>query len=135
MLRNARHINGKIIDKKWAVDPNIITDSSYDVLIKEIKDYFVQRAMNQPTGRKNNKQSYIDCFDLCIEKWKTSVNELRRKGDLLFYHQYTFGKRPTKNVVLGATINQMYTHVQAVYELAPTSLRDTEDTLALGVVR
>ena len=65
----------------------------------------------------------------CIDEWKNIANSVEDKRKLTMYE---YSDKPVQNVVLGSPIHK-HKNLKVVYENAPQSLRDVEETIDFWV--
>ncbi|MBR3112830.1 MAG: DISARM system helicase DrmA [Methanobrevibacter sp.] len=101
---------------------------------KDFRDItcFIEDRLNE---MENIERSLIDSIllyvDKCVKDWKDVVNSIEDKRSLRIF-EYYFDK-PKQHVVLGDSGHEYNENLKVVYNNAPQSLRDVEETIDFWV--
>ena len=115
----------------WNDTGDVVTEVDSEPDIQQIGDLFENRFSKLPESVKQGKiaqeiQNYIKSQ---IERWKTIAEQ---SGTSLMFNEYAMWGYPEKDVVLGDPAHK-HARKQIVYENAPQSLRDVEETTGFEV--
>lgn len=123
-LRNADNLN---ID--WTQeDGKIINDKKSEQDLKFIENFLIER-LKECDMNKTDIERIKDIFKSNIDKWKFIA---KMKGELHFNEYNPFNKLKY-NVVLGDLEHEGDEDLDVVYENAPQSLREIEETIGFWV--
>jgi hypothetical protein len=89
-----------------------------------------QRAMSQPATRCPNPSYVQQQIEALLDRWQQIAAKTQQQ---LRFVEYAISGTPTHHVVLGDPQHQYQRHLQVVYENAPQSLRDIEETCGFEV--
>ena len=98
---------------------------------KELYDFLSKRLDTISEIYPNVKQNVLKYFEECEEKWR-DVASILEEGKLLKMYEYSFNK-PIQHVVLGDEAHGYNDKLEVVYDNAPQSLRDVEETIDFWV--
>jgi hypothetical protein len=135
LLRNASRILGARVSKNWRYQQRLqgqkvvsgavnMKNSRSSPEVLKIVDLFVQRASNQPDGRKPEENTVFSEIRSELDRWYN----LAEKHTNLLYNESSMIRIPTHPVVLGDP-QHYYQGLEVAYENAPQSLRDVESTV------
>ena len=115
----------------WNDTGDVVTEVNSEPDIQQIGDLFENRFSKLPESVKQGKiaqeiQNYIKSQ---IERWKTIAEQ---SGTSLVFNEYAMYRDPKNDVVLGDPVHK-HARKQIVYENAPQSLRDVEETTGFEV--
>ena len=105
--------------------------------IKSIEDYYsvynyIKLRLN---SIENINESLVELIlrnlDKCWDKWKCTANNIEPERVLRMNEYYT--KKPQHHVVLGGEGHKYDKNLKVVFENAPQSLRDVEETIDFWV--
>ena len=127
-LRNSPNLN-----VNWASDDGKKPIKNLNSF-KDIFDItcFIENRLNE---MDNIEESLIDSIllylDECTERWKTVANSIEDKRSLKIFEYYK--DKPKQHVVLGDSGHEYNDKLKVVYNNAPQSLRDVEETIDFWV--
>jgi hypothetical protein len=119
ILRNMRQTTADWYMKESAQIMKDVRQQSPEV--KLLPEIFGQRLDSQPKLRRPPKDAVVRNIDSGLDRWQQTA---RTHGDALRYVEYTDATAP---VVLGDAAH-LHAKQETVYENAPQSLRDIEET-------
>jgi len=122
ILRNMGHTQ-----VRWHTD-----DSAMEIIegirngeIRSMVDFLVRRAETQPPFRRPDTKELQWFISSRLERWRSVAQAVRRENGKLRYAEYG---GVHNHVVLGDPQHQHARDIYVVFENAPQSLRDIEDT-------
>jgi hypothetical protein len=141
LLRQAREIDGNPVDYPWQVEQRVtggfyseavgMADFRRSAEVVALPHLFEARAGEQPEGRRPLEQLVEIEAASELDRWATIAYEIQRQGDRvndrLVYVESAMIRTPERGVVLGDAQHQLR-QLPVVFENAPTSLRDVEET-------
>lgn len=121
-------INGRRTAARWKDNPVYIAYSDPKVRddISELLQIVEARARAQPAMRRPERGEVQNFASSELDRWKM----IARRQSELSYWEYNPYRRPTSPVVLGDPAHQR-AGLPVVYENAPQSLREVEETISI----
>ncbi len=115
----------------WNDTGDVVSDVDSEPDIQQIGDLFENRFSKLPESVKQGKiaQEIREYIKSQIERWKTIAEQ---SGTSLVFNEYAMYRDPKNDVVLGDPVHK-HARKQIVYENAPQSLRDVEETTGFEV--
>ena len=123
ILRNARSDN-----IQWQLDQNAGMMSVYrgsSLMVRLLGDIFESRAQKQPVMKKPSIGETKNKVNEKIDIWEQGNARSKGNGRSVKYVEYF---KTNNDVVLGDSIHRRSNHVTTIYDDAPQSLRDIEET-------
>lgn len=93
--------------------------------VRSLPDLLEKRSQSQSPSRRPPVNYVKQQVEMLLDRWQQVA--ARRKTDLT-YVEYAINKKPERHVVLGDPQHQHRKDLEVVYENAPQSLRDIEET-------
>ena len=115
----------------WNNTGDVVSDVDSGLDIQRIVDLFENRFSKLPESVKQGKISseIREYIKSQIERWKTIAEQ---SGTSLVFNEYAMYRDPENDVVLGDPVHK-HAGKKFVYENAPQSLRDVEETTGFEV--
>jgi len=119
--------NMKDTQTRWHTDDSAfaIIDGIASPEIRRLVDFLFRRAEEQPPSRRPNSGEFRWFVRGLLERWMVRAREIAREGGVLKYAEYG---GVHNHVVLGDPPHQYRDDIIVVFENAPQSLRDIEET-------
>jgi hypothetical protein len=121
ILRNMRNAQGDWHRANSALSMATLRTQAAEV--RQLIEALEIRSSTQPEVRKPIAGSVQHMMNQKLDRWQLIARNLTE----LRYVEYSINTRPSRPVVLGDSQHQ-YANLDVVYENAPTSLRDIEET-------
>jgi hypothetical protein len=121
ILRNMRTTRGQW--HRWNSAINMASQRTNAAEVRNLPVIMEQRASGQPEIRRPAKDTTAGLMNIKLDRWQliaTNLNNLR-------YVEYALNSPPAHPVVLGDSQHR-HARLDVVYDSAPQSLRDIEDT-------
>ena len=122
ILRNMKCTQGR-----WHTD-----DSAMEILqgirndeVRRMVEFLVRRAETQPQFRRPDTEEFLWFAHTLLERWRSRAQAISRENGRLKYAEYG---GVHNHVVLGDPPHQHRRNIIVVFENAPQSLRDIEET-------
>jgi hypothetical protein len=118
----------------WSDAGDVVIDADSELDVQQINDLFENRFSKLPESlvkQGKTSQEIREDIKRQIEWWKTIA---KQSGTSLRFNEYTMYGHPEKDVVLGDPVHK-HAGKKFVYENAPQSLRDVEETTGFEVGR
>ena len=118
----------------WSTDGHCINEARAK---NDVDDYIYQKLkirlkeiISLPSTIVYQIKSF---FKSEADKWSGKSILIERNSERLDFNEYSFYKSPQYNVVLGDPYHQHVEELQVVYNNAPQSLREIEETIGIEV--
>ncbi|WP_299030007.1 DISARM system helicase DrmA [uncultured Thermanaerothrix sp.] len=103
----------------------------YDPEVRDIPELLESRARSQPPGRAPDQGEVQNLAASGLDRWKHIAD---REKEKLVYVEYAIERPPEKPVVLGDAVHPR-AGLAVVFENAPQSMREIEDTIEVEIRR
>lgn len=127
----ARNRYGALVPEFMSNDGMSILDPNAGNDLKPFIQDSLPARLKAITGQSEEARYVIDYFKSQREMWEALARNLRGKG--LAFNEYAVYGLPKKNVVLGDPPHGHAEALEVVFENAPQSLREVEETTSFGV--